>query len=255
MPRYRLLLEYDGRPFCGWQRQDNGPSVQQTLEEAVYRLCGETVRVQGSGRTDSGVHALGQVAHVDLSRPLEPRAVLGALNAHSRPAPVVVLACCQVDETFHARFSALERSYLYRILNRPVRPTLDEGRVWWHPKPLNAAAMDAAARVLEGCHDFSSFRAAECQAESPVKTLSCLRVFRQGDEVIVLARARSFLHHQVRNMVGTLALVGQGKWTAADLEAALQARDRARGGPTAPAQGLYFRSVRYEGEPPLSDTL
>lgn len=244
--RYHLTVEYDGRPFVGWQRQDNGPSVQQALEEAAMRLCGQPVAVHGAGRTDSGVHALGQGVHLDLPRDYGARTVQRALNAHLQPQPVAVVACAAVPETFHARFSARERSYLYRILTRTAPPTLDRGRVWWHARPLDAVAMDGAARLLEGQHDFSSFRASECQADSPVKTLDSLRVARVGEEVHVTARARSFLHHQVRNMVGTLALVGQGKWTADDLRRALEARCRGAAGPTAPACGLYFVAVRYD---------
>ncbi|WP_041794701.1 tRNA pseudouridine(38-40) synthase TruA [Pararhodospirillum photometricum] len=251
MPRYRLTVEYDGRPFVGWQRQDNGLSVQEALETAAERLCGQPVRVHGSGRTDSGVHALGQVAHLDLPRAYGAPTVRKALNAHVRPWPVAVVASQEVDDTFHARFSAVERSYLYRLLNREAPPTLDQGKVWWVTRPLDAQAMDEAAQVLVGRHDFSSFRASECQAESPVKTLAALRVRRVGDEIHVTTRARSFLHHQVRNMVGTLELVGAGRWTRADVADALAACSRAAAGPTAPAEGLYFRAVRYDGEPPL----
>ncbi|MBB4285782.1 tRNA pseudouridine(38-40) synthase TruA [Roseospira goensis] len=245
MPRYRLLIEYDGGPFVGWQRQDTGPSVQQALEEAAERLCAGPVRLHAAGRTDSGVHALGMVAHADIAKTLPDGKMADALNAHLRPAPVAVLAADVVPDAFHARFSCVERRYLYRILTRRAGPALDKGRVWWHPRPLDADAMHAAAQVLVGHHDFSSFRAAECQADSPVKTLDALAVARMGEEVHVTARARSFLHHQVRNMVGTLALVGTGKWTVADLRAALAARDRAAAGPTAPAHGLYFVAARY----------
>ncbi|GEO81696.1 tRNA pseudouridine(38-40) synthase TruA [Pararhodospirillum oryzae] len=246
MPRYFLTVEYDGRPFVGWQRQDNGLSVQEVLEVAAFRLCGQQVRVHGSGRTDAGVHALGQGAHLDLPRAYGARTVMKALNAHLRPHPVAVVASREVDDTFHARFSAIERAYLYRILTRLAPPTLDRGRVWWLPRDLDARAMDDAARVLIGRHDFSSFRASECQADSPVKTLGDLRVARVGEEIHVTTRARSFLHHQVRNMVGTLVLVGEGRWTADDVASALAARSRAAAGPTAPADGLYFDRVRYE---------
>lgn len=249
--RYRLTVEYDGRPFVGWQRQDNGPSVQQALEEAAFRLCGQKVTVFAAGRTDSGVHALGQGAHLDLPRAYGARTVMKALNAHLQPQPVAVVAAQEVGPDFHARFSAVERRYLYRILNRAGQPALDRGRVWWVARPLDAEAMDHAARLLEGHHDFSSFRAAECQADSPVKTLDALRVARVGEEIHITARARSFLHHQVRNMVGTLALVGQGKWGPKDVARALAARARAAAGPTAPAEGLYFVAVRYEGEESL----
>ncbi|KAA5603265.1 tRNA pseudouridine(38-40) synthase TruA [Roseospira marina] len=245
MPRYKLLIEFDGSPFVGWQRQDNGPSVQQTLEEAAERLCGQPVRLHAAGRTDSGVHALGMVAHVDLPRAYPAGKVADALNALARPAPVAVLAAEAVTEDFHARFSCLERSYLYRILVRRAQPALERGRVWWHARPLDAEAMHAAAQTLVGHHDFSSFRASECQADSPVKTLDALDVARRGDELHVTARARSFLHHQVRNMVGTLALVGRGKWTARDVAAALAACQRSAAGPTAPPDGLYFLAARY----------
>ena len=245
MARYKLTLEYDGAGFVGWQRQDNGPSIQQALEEAVERFCGERVTVAAAGRTDAGVHALGQVAHFDLARPRPPDEILGALNHHLRPAAVAVLAVEPVDDDFHARFSALERVYRYRIVNRRGPPALDRGRAWWVPAPLDHEAMATAARLLVGDHDFSTFRASECQAASPVKTLDSLEVERHGDEIAVTARARSFLQHQVRNMVGSLALVGEGKWTADDLAAALAARDRRSGGPAAPPEGLYLVAVRY----------
>lgn len=245
MPRFKLTLEYDGGPFVGWQRQDNGPSVQGALEDAVRGYCQVSAVVHGAGRTDAGVHALGQVAHVDLPRDDPPYVVVNALNAHLRAHPVAVLAAEAVDEGFHARFSALERAYEYRILNRRARPALDAGRVWWVGAPLDADAMHAAAQLLVGRHDFTSFRAAECQAESPVKTLDQLDVVRRADEIVVAARARSFLHHQVRNMVGTLKRVGEGRWSARDLARALDARDRAAAGPTAPADGLYLTRVRY----------
>jgi tRNA pseudouridine38-40 synthase len=245
MARYKLTIEFDGTPFCGWQRQDNGLSVQGALEDAAFRYCGHKVRFHAAGRTDSGVHGLGMVVHADMGRNDSADRVRQALNALVRPHPVVVVAAEMVDDAFHARFSCLERAYIYRILCRPSPPALDAGRVWWLPKVLDAEAMDQAAKVLVGKHDFSSFRAAACQSKSPLKTLDQLDVEQQGEEIRVYARARSFLHHQVRNMVGSLALVGQGKWTAADLETALKARDRAAAGATAPAQGLYFRYARY----------
>jgi tRNA pseudouridine38-40 synthase len=245
MPRYRLTLEYDGRAFVGWQRQDNGPSVQAALEAAILGFCGETVTVHAAGRTDSGVHALGQVVHVDLAKQAAPDTVRDALNAHLRPALVAVLDAAVADADFHARFSAIERRYRYRIINRRAPLALDLGRAWHVGIALDAAAMREAARRLGGQHDFTSFRAAECQAKSPVKTLDALDVERAGEEICVSARARSFLHHQVRNMVGTLKLVGEGKWTADDVAAALAARDRAKSGPTAPAEGLYLVAVRY----------
>ena len=245
MTRYRLVLEYDGGGFVGWQRQDNGPSVQEAVEHAVRGFCGETVTVFAAGRTDAGVHALGQVAHVDIGRETDADTVRDAVNAHLRPLPVVVLSADAVTADFHARFSAVERAYLYRIANRRAPLALARGRAWHVPGPLDAAAMDEAAQALVGQHDFSTFRASLCQARSPVKTLDSLSVTRDGDEIAIRARARSFLHHQVRNMVGTLKLVGEGKWTRADVAAALAARDRAKGGPTAPAEGLYLTEVAY----------
>ena len=245
MARYRITLEYDGTDFVGWQRQENGPSVQQAVEEAIAGFCGETVTVFSAGRTDAGVHALGQVAHFDLAKEADAHTVREALNAHLRPAPVAVLEAEAVDPQFHARFDAVERRYLYRILNRRAPPTLDRGRVWQVTVPLDADAMHDAAQALIGQHDFTSFRAAECQAKSPVKTLDEIAVTRHGDELRITARARSFLHHQVRNFAGTLKLVGEGKWRRTDVEAALGARDRAAAGPTAPAQGLYLVSVLY----------
>ncbi len=245
MTRYKLTLEYDGAGFVGWQRQDNGPSLQAALEAAVLGFCGETVTVQGAGRTDAGVHALGQVAHVDLTKPAGADTLRDALNFHLKPAAVAVLAAEVVDDDFHARFSAVERAYRYRIVNRRARLALDRGRAWFVPQPLDAAAMHDAASALIGNHDFPSFRASECQAKSPVKTLDALEVSRDGQELRIEARARSFLHHQVRNMVGTLKLVGEGKWTRADVARALAARDRGAAGPMAPADGLYLVSVGY----------
>ncbi len=245
MTRYKLTLEYDGAGFVGWQRQDNGPSLQAALEAAVLGFCGEAVTVQGAGRTDAGVHALGQVAHVDLAKATDADTVRDALNAHLKPAAIAVLAAEVVDGDFHARFSALERVYRYRIVNRRARLALDRGRAWFVPQPLDAAAMHDAASALLGHHDFTSFRARECQAKSPVKTLDVLEVIRDGHEIRIEARARSFLHHQVRNMVGTLKLVGEGKWGRAEVERALEARDRSAAGPTAPAEGLYLVSVGY----------
>lgn len=245
MPRYKLTLEYDGRGFVGWQRQDNGLSVQEAVETAIHAFCGDVIRMVAAGRTDAGVHALAQVTHVDLSRAHAADTVRNAVNFHLRPAAIAVVRAEAVDDDFHARFSARRRHYLYRIADRPAPPVLQRGRVWWSPKPLDAQAMAAAAAVLVGRHDFTTFRAALCQARSSVKTLDRLSVTRCGDEIHIMAVARSFLHHQVRNMVGTLRRVGTGKWCAADVEAALQARDRARGGETAPAEGLTFVSVDY----------
>ena len=245
MTRWKLVVEYDGRPFVGWQRQDNGPSVQQAVEEAVRRFCGETPTVQAAGRTDTGVHAFGQVAHVDISKDVSARAVRDAVNFHLRPLPVAILSAEPAGSDFHARLSARQRGYLYRISNRRAPPALDRGRVWHVQRPLDVEAMQGAARVLVGHHDFTSFRASLCQAKSPVKTLDRFDVTRDGDEVRVVARARSFLHHQVRNMVGTIVLVGEGRWTAAAVRRALDARDRSAAGPTAPPDGLYFTDVVY----------
>ncbi|MEX2009520.1 MAG: tRNA pseudouridine(38-40) synthase TruA [Dongiaceae bacterium] len=245
MTRFRLTLEYDGAGFVGWQRQDNGPSVQQALEDAVFAFCGERVAATAAGRTDAGVHALGQVVHLDIARAADVETVRDAVNYHLKPAPIAVLAVEAAAADFHARFSAVERAYLYRIVNRRASLALDRGRAWGVRAPLDDKAMHEAARVLVGRHDFTSFRAAQCQAASPVKTLDVLEVARAGDEIRVTARARSFLHHQVRNMVGTLKLVGEGKWSAADVAAALAARDRSAAGPTAPPGGLYLVAVRY----------
>jgi tRNA pseudouridine38-40 synthase len=243
--RYKLVVEYDGAGFVGWQRQDNGPSIQAALEAAVTGFCGEQATVMGAGRTDAGVHALGQVAHLDIAKATTADTLRDALNHHLRPAPIAVLSAEQVEEDFHARFSATSRSYLYRIVNRRAPLTLERGRAWFVPVPLDAGAMHEAARVLVGHHDFTSFRAAECQAASPVKTLDLLEVERDGAEVRVRAGARSFLHRQVRNMVGSLRLVGEGKWDREDLAAALAACDRRAGGPAAPAEGLYLTAVGY----------
>lgn len=248
MTRYRLTIEFDGSPFVGWQRQDNGPSVQEALETAARRYCGQDVTFHAAGRTDAGVHALGMVVHADIPRSDPAETVANALNALIRPNPVSILEAQVVDDDFHARFSCYERSYVYRILNRRPPPALLSGRVWWVARPLDAAAMHEAAQALVGKHDFSSFRAAQCQAQSPVKTMDEVRVVRQGDLVEMHVRARSFLHHQVRNFMGTLVLVGEGKWTAQDVERALLARDRSAAGPTAPAEGLYFVTARYPGD-------
>ena len=245
MTRYKLTLEYDGTPFVGWQRQGEGVSIQQVVEEAVVKFCGERAAVYGAGRTDAGVHALAQVAHLDLGKPAEPFRIMEALNFHLKPHPVAVLDCAEAAPDFHARFSAIERRYRYRIANRRAPLTLDKGRAWRLSMPLDAGAMHEAAQVLVGKHDFSTFRAADCQADSPVKTLDALAVSRLGEEIEVAARARSFLHHQVRNMVGTLKLVGEGKWTARDMKEALAARDRSAAGATAPPEGLYLVAVKY----------
>jgi tRNA pseudouridine38-40 synthase len=245
VPRYKLTIEYDGAPFVGWQRQSEGISIQQVIEEAVFKFCAERATVYGAGRTDAGVHALAQVAHLDLAKPAEPFRIMEALNFHLKPHPVAILDCGEAAPDFHARFSAVERRYRYRIANRRAPLTLDRGRAWRLTVPLDAGAMHDAAQQLVGKHDFTSFRAADCQADSPVKTLDALDVARLGEEIEVTARARSFLHHQVRNMVGTLKLVGEGKWSARDVKAALDARDRAAAGATAPADGLYLVAVKY----------
>ena len=245
MARYKLTLEYDGTGFVGWQHQGDGRSVQEALERAVERFCGEQIRVHGAGRTDSGVHACRQCCHLDLARPAAPAVLRDALNAHLRPAPVVVLDAAEAAPAFDARRDAVARVYLYRILNRKAAPALAHKRAWHLPRPLDVAAMAEAARLLEGTHDFTTFRAAQCQASSPVRTLASLAVSRRGDEIAIRAWARSFLHHQVRAMVGTLVEVGEGKRTPADVGAALAACDRSLSGPTAPAWGLYLEAVIY----------
>ena len=245
MTRYKIVVEYDGGGFVGWQRQANGPSVQAALEAAIRGFCGESVLVEGAGRTDAGVHALAQVAHFDLAKDTTPETVMAAVNFHLKPAPVAVLSAEAVAGDFHARFSAIRRAYLYRIVNRRAPLALARGRAWFVPQPLDAAAMHGAAQALVGYHDFTSFRASECQAKSPVKTLDLLSVTRAGEAIEIRAEARSFLHHQVRNFVGSLKLVGEGRWRAEDLRAALAARDRAAAGPTAPAAGLYLTEVGY----------
>ena len=250
MTRWALLLEYDGTPFVGWQRQINGLSVQEVLEQAASHLnAGQPVASVVAGRTDAGVHAEGQVAHIDLPAGHSAKAIRDALNFHMKPHPVVVLNAAAVPEDWNARFSANRRAYRFRILNRRSRPALLAGRVWHVPAPLDATAMHAAAQSLLGRHDFTSFRAASCQAKSPIRTLDRLDVSRHGDIVEVVAEARSFLHHQVRNFVGTLKLVGEGRWPIERVAAALQARDRAAAGPTAPPEGLTLVSVGYPDNP------
>lgn len=245
MTRFVLLIEYDGRPFMGWQRQDHGPSVQAAIEDAAWSVVGERATVHAAGRTDAGVHARGQVAHVEIARPIKAFRLMEALNARLRPQPVAILACEEAAPEFHARFDCVGRSYRYRIVNRRAPLTFDAGLAWRVPATLDAEAMHIAAQRLVGKHDFTTFRAAYCQAQSPIKTLDRLDVERLGEEVIVRASARSFLHHQVRSMVGCLKLVGEGKWTADDLQTALEAADRSALGYNAPPDGLYFMSARY----------
>jgi tRNA pseudouridine38-40 synthase len=245
MPRYKLIIEYDGAPFWGWQYQDKGPSVQGALEDAVRAMTGESVRVNGAGRTDAGVHALGQVAHIDLSKDYRADRVRDALNAHLRPHPIGVLSAEIVPGTFDARFSATKRHYIYRIVNHRANLALKAGHAWRVPRPLDTGAMQEAAQVLLGRHDFTTFRDTECQAKSPEKTLDTLDVARDGDEVSITTSARSFLHSQVRSMVGSLVWVGHGRWTAQDLRNALEARDRTACGPVAPPDGLYLVRVEY----------
>jgi len=245
MPRYKLTIEYDGTPYVGWQAQDNGVSVQGVLTEAVAAFAGERVVIGAAGRTDAGVHALGQVAHVDLAKDWDTETVRAAINFHLRPQPVAVLAAERAAPDFDARFSAVKRHYLYRIVNRRADLTLEQNRAWRVPRLLDAEAMHAAAQRLIGRHDFTTFRSTECQAKSPVKTLDRLDVARDGDEIRITAAARSFLQHQVRSMVGSLIHVGEGKWRADDLTAALAARDRTACGQVAPPHGLYLVRVDY----------
>lgn len=245
MPRYKLIVEYDGTPFAGWQLQANARSVQQAVEEAIAGFCRHPVRVHCAGRTDAGVHATHQVVHVDLARGWRTDTVRDAANAHLKPQPVAIVEAKAVPDDFNARTSAVGRHYLYRILNRRAPPGLDRHRVWHVPFTLDAEAMQAAARTLVGRHDFTTFRATECQAKSPMKTLDRLDVELSGEEIRVFASARSFLHHQVRSMVGTIMLAGAGRWTVVQVREALEARDRSRCGPVAPACGLYLTGVDY----------
>ncbi|QNM83023.1 tRNA pseudouridine(38-40) synthase TruA [Sphingomonas sabuli] len=245
MTRWRLTVEYDGGPFMGWQRQDHGPSVQQAIEDALSRMTGETCAVHAAGRTDAGVHALAMAAHADIAKPLTPHRLREGLNALVRPHPVSILAAEPVAHDWHARFSCVGRRYLYRILNRRAPPALDRGRVWHVAVPLDADAMAEGARMLVGRHDFTTFRSVHCQSDSPVKTLDRFDVRRAGDEIHIEAAARSFLHHQVRSMVGCLALVGRGQWQPDDMRRALEAVDRSALGLNAPPDGLYFVEAVY----------
>ena len=246
MPRYKLTVEYDGTPFVGWQRQDNGPSVQGALEDAAFGFCGERVAIQGAGRTDTGVHALGQAAHLDLAIERPADTVRSAINFHLKPHPIVVTEAELAPAGFHARFSATGRRYRYLILNRRAPAALDRDRVWHVPVALDTVAMVEAARLLVGHHDFNSFRSTSCQAPSAIKTLDRLDVTREGALIRIDVASRSFLHNQVRILVGTLALVGRGQWTQQDVADALAARDRTRAGPTAPPHGLCLMEVQYD---------
>jgi tRNA pseudouridine38-40 synthase len=243
--RFALTVEFDGRPFMGWQRQDHGPTVQRAIEDAAFAVTGERVTVHAAGRTDAGVHAEAMRAHLDIAKPIAPFRLGEALSALLRPAPVAILACEIVPDDWHARFSCLGRSYEYRIVNRRSPLTWEKGLAWHVRPPLDTQAMQEAAQMLVGRHDFTTFRSAHCQAQSPVKTLDLLDVRRSGDRVTIAAAARSFLHHQVRSMVGCVALVGMGRWSMADLRDALEAADRTRLGLNAPPDGLYFTAARY----------
>ncbi len=248
MTRFALTIEFDGTPFMGLQRQAHGPSVQQAVEEAVHAVTGETAIMHAAGRTDAGVHALAMRVHVDIAKQIEPFRLMEALNYHLRPAPIAVLACAAVADDWHARFSCIGREYLYRIANRRAPLTLDRDRAWQVHQPLDAPAMHRAAQALVGRHDFTTFRSVHCQSQSPLKTLDRLDVERVGDEVRIHAAARSFLHHQVRSMVGCLALVGMGRWREEQVAEALAARDRQALGLNAPPEGLYFTRALYPGE-------
>jgi tRNA pseudouridine38-40 synthase len=243
--RYKITIEYTGIGFCGWQRQESSISVQQVIEEAIFKFSSENVTLHAAGRTDAGVHALGQVAHFDLAKEYPARSIISAINHFVRPHKVGILACELMDNDFHARFSAIARHYIYRLLNRPGKAVLDEDRVWWIKDKLDVQAMRQAAAYLEGMHDFSSFRASQCQAKSPTKTLSKIEIVEAGEELHFYLSAPSFLHHMVRNIVGSLVLVGRQKWQPIDIKLALEAKNRKAAGPTAPAEGLYFLKVDY----------
>ena len=248
MPRYKLILEYDGGPFVGWQRQENGPSVQGAVEQAVEALTGAPAKVFAAGRTDAGVHAVAMAAHVDIDKDLEVDVVRDAVNYHLKPAPISVLSAARVPDDFHARFSCIRRSYEYRIVNRRAPLALDKGRAWRIAQMLDAEAMHDAAQVLVGRHDFTTFRAAQCQAKSPVKTLDEISVSRAGEDIFLRCAAPSFLHHQIRSFAGSLVEVGRGKWRTRDLKAALDAASREACGPVAPPDGLYFLRADYENK-------
>lgn len=245
MTRFAFTVEFDGRPFMGWQRQAHGPSVQQAIEDAIRAVTGEHAVIHAAGRTDAGVHGLAMRAHADIAKDMTPFRLMEALNALLRPDPVAILACEVVPDDWHARFSCLGRSYVYRIANRRAPLTWESGLCWRVIQPLDETAMHDAAQLLVGLHDFTTFRSAHCQAESPIKTLDRLDVERSGDRIAIYAEARSFLHHQVRSMVGCLAMIGMGRWSIGDLEAARDAKDRAALGLNAPPDGLYFVSARY----------
>ena len=245
MARYKITIEYDGSGFVGWQRQENGISVQQAIEQAIEKFSGEKITLFAAGRTDSGVHALGQVAHFDLEKVTDSDTVQDAVNFHLKPALVSILNAVPVGDDFDARFSALERIYRYRITNRRAPLAVGRGLSWWVPVPLDVKAMSEAAGHLIGKHDFTTFRSVHCQAKSPLKTLNVLDVTREGETIDIEARAPSFMHHQVRNFAGTLKLVGEGKWSPGDVRQSLEKKDRTAGGPTAPPDGLYFVEVVY----------
>ncbi len=248
MTRWKLTIEYDGRPYSGWQHQDHAPSVQAAIETSIFKFCGQKIRIHVAGRTDAGVHALGQVAHFDLdygTRELRPDILAKAINAHLLPQPVAILKAEEVNQDFHARFSAKNKLYRYLVINRNAPLAIEQGFAWPLHRPLDAKAMHNSAQILLGQHDFTTFRDSECQGKSPIKSIQRFDVVQNGAEIIFEVEGRSFLHHQVRNMVGTLILVGQGKWSTEDLQKALEARDRTKGGMTAPSDGLYLVRIDY----------
>ena len=245
MQRWKIIIEYDGGPYVGWQKQDNGVSIQGILEKAIFDFSGENVKIQASGRTDAGVHALAQVAHFDLEKTITGLKIREALNYHTKKHPIAIIEANAVNDEFNARFDAKMRYYRYRICDRRAKPALDIGRIWHIPRKLNVAAMHDAAQILIGNHDFTSFRAIQCQAKSPIRSLDSLNVARIGNEIHITAKAKSFLHHQIRNFAGTLHLVGVGKWDKARVKLALDAKDRRQAGPTAPPHGLYLIKIEY----------